>query len=134
MKHTSQLHSLLVEIMVVVLFFSLCCTVILEVFAAAWNQNRTAEDYNAAMLEGQNLADRLYVSEDEEALLSEEGFALENGAWSKKADRVTYTVTLSDEPGAAGSLQKAEIIAANDSKTLLTLQVDRFVQGGLQNE
>ncbi len=50
MKNRSQLHVLLVEIMIAVLFFGLASTIILQTFAAGRVQSLKAEATSAALL------------------------------------------------------------------------------------
>lgn len=58
-KH-NQLNTLLMEILIVVLFFALCSTVILDVFVGAHNQSVRAGAQADALTAAQSLADRLY--------------------------------------------------------------------------
>ena len=57
-KH-NQLNTLLMEILIVVLFFALCSTVILDVFVGAHNQSARAGVQADALTEAQSLIDRL---------------------------------------------------------------------------
>ena len=57
-KH-NQLNTLLMEILIVVLFFALCSTVILDVFVGAHNQSARAGAQADALTAAQSLADRL---------------------------------------------------------------------------
>ena len=59
-KH-NQLNTLLMEILIVVLFFALCSTVILDVFVGAHNQSARAGAQADALTAAQSLADRLYA-------------------------------------------------------------------------
>ena len=57
-KHNRQ-NTLLMEILIVVLFFALCSTVILNVFVGAHNQSARAGAQADALIAAQSLADRL---------------------------------------------------------------------------
>ena len=61
-KH-NQLNTLLMEILIVVLFFALCSTVILDVFVGAHNQSARAGAQADALTAAQSLADRLYAAD-----------------------------------------------------------------------
>ena len=61
-KH-NQLNTLLMEILIVVLFFALCSTVILDVFVGAHNQSARAGVQADALTEAQSLIDRLYAAD-----------------------------------------------------------------------
>ena len=62
-KHNRQ-NTLLMEILIVVLFFALCSTVILNVFVGAHNQSARAGAQADALIAAQSLADRLYAADD----------------------------------------------------------------------
>ena len=72
-KH-NQLNTLLMEILIVVLFFALCSTVILDVFVGAHNQSARAGAQADALTAAQSLADRLYAADEREDVLRQSGF------------------------------------------------------------
>lgn len=129
MARNNHLSTLLVEIMVAVLFFALSATVLLDMFVAARNQSMRAGICNEALAAAQNLADRLYAAADADALLQSEGFAPEGGAWTLDCGRYSFTVTLEEEPTAAGTLRNATVAAQSGGKLLLTLPCARYVPG-----
>ena len=57
MKNHSHSNALLVELLIVVLFFMLASTVLLQLFTAARTQSQRAEDLSEATLLAQNLAE-----------------------------------------------------------------------------
>ena len=63
-RSTNRSNALLVELLIVVMFFMLSATVLLQVFAAARNQSRQAERMIGALNTAQNVADELYAAED----------------------------------------------------------------------
>ena len=80
-KHNRQ-NTLLMEILIVVLFFALCSTVILNVFVGAHNQSEQAGAQADALIAAQSLADRLYAADERKDVLRQSGFAEdEDGAW-----------------------------------------------------
>ena len=60
MKNHSHSNALLVELLIVVLFFMLASTVLLQLFTAARTQSQRAEDLSEATLLAQNLAEGLH--------------------------------------------------------------------------
>ena len=75
MKKANRSNALLVELLIVVIFFMLAATVLLQVFTASRNQGRIAGAINDSLVEAQNVADRLYAAEGDEAgLLQAMGF------------------------------------------------------------
>ena len=73
-KHNRQ-NTLLMEILIVVLFFALCSTVILNVFVGAHNQSERAGAQADALIAAQSLADRLYAADERKDALRQSGFA-----------------------------------------------------------
>ena len=87
MTRSNQLNTLLMEIMIAVLFFALCSTVILDVFVGAHNQSVRAGVQAQALAAAQNLSDGLYAAEQREELLLENGFkADESGVFTRECD------------------------------------------------
>ena len=83
-KHNRQ-NTLLMEILIVVLFFALCSTVILNVFVGAHNQSEQAGAQADALIAAQSLADRLYAADERKDVLRQSGFAEdEDGAAAGK--------------------------------------------------
>ena len=74
MKSGSRSNALLVELLIVVMFFMLSSTVLLELYATSRNQSARAGALTQALNEAQNVADRLYTAQDADAALAEMGF------------------------------------------------------------
>lgn len=128
MKNRSQLHVLLVEIMIAVLFFGLASTTILQTFATGRQQSMKAANAAAALLEAQNVADSLYAAVDDAAVLSDAGYTLEGDVWQKQlSNGVTMTVRLNETTCEKGVLHEAEICAEYLEKQLVALPADHYV-------
>lgn len=132
MKKGGQHNALLVEILIAVLFFALAATVILDAFVSAWSLSRRSEAYNIALTRAQNLADRLYAGNLSEEILSGEGFVLSDGAWRLSEGETSMTVTLREEPRPAGVLRAAQVDAAWEEETLVSLPVSRYLPGEVE--
>ena len=128
-KH-NQLNTLLMEILIVVLFFALCSTVILDVFVGAHNQSLRAGAQADALTAAQSLADRLYASEEQEDVLRQSGFLQSgDGTWRLNGSAYDLLVMLGEEAYPAGKLETAEVTALEEEQTLFTLPSPRYVQG-----
>ena len=125
----NQLNTLLVEIMIAVLFFALSSTVVLETFVVTRNQSRLAGVYNEALMEAQNIADKLYSSDDVEKTLTESGFTRDGGVWVFTEEVYDLRVTVVEENTAAGTLMCAEVSAMHQDESILTLPSLRYTQG-----
>lgn len=117
---------LLVEIVIAVLFFALCATVILDVFSTAYMQSARAGALSEATVSAQNLAERLKASPDWDAVLADEGLSGQDGAYTAERDGFTLRVTLSQEAEGAGEMRTATICATRGEDALLTLPAARY--------
>ena len=141
-----KINSLLIEILVVVLFFSLACVVLIRVFAGAAHISTRAGDRNSALLEAQNLAEQIYCAGDVADFLEHGIFKNdepdcftyneENGCWEKTAaetDRVFFRYTALSQPDAAeGGLREGCLEAfsvQNLDTPLFALDCSRYIPG-----
>jgi len=120
-------NTLLVEIVIVILFFALAQTVVLQVFARAQQINRNAVILNHALMRAEDAAETLAAGDDAEEALVSLGFA---------ADREAYGLT--DEEGyrlaasinrltqAEGVLTTVELTAYRDDTLLFTLPAVQY--------
>lgn len=122
-------NSLLVEIIIAVLFFALSATVILNVFATAYRQSAYAAACNAATAEAQNLSERVYICDSPEALLREEGFVEDAGAWRRNGDGYVLEVKLGGQYAEAGELRAITIRALQGERELISLPCVRYIPG-----
>ena len=126
MKSGNRSNALLVELLIVVMFFMLSSTVLLQVFSTARNQSRRAELMTEALTGTQNVADRLYLSGDLKEELNNMGFEQDGEAWVLNGD--SYSITVSDilNEGEPGQILRFQVQAQADGEPLLTLPVARY--------
>ena len=128
----NQLNTLLVEIMIAVLFFALSATTVLQTFVVTRNQSREAGIYDVALMEAQNIADRLYASGDYDGMLEQAGFTQDGQSWTLKLEDYDLRVTTAQESTGAGVLLTAEVSAMHKDEALLTLPCVRYLPGEVQ--
>ena len=128
-KHKNQ-NNLLVEIVIAVLFFALCATVILETFAAAGELVKRSETESAALYDARDVHEQLYAAADAEEFLRESGFALEDGVWHREGDGYRLELVLSEEEKGAGIMRNATISALRRDKVFLEIPGARYLPGG----
>ena len=121
--------ALLAEIIMAVLFFSLSATVILDVFATAYGKSVYAEACAEAMVDAQNLAERIYISNDPQSLLLSDGFLAEEGNWIREEEGYTLHVELGSEEMEVGKLVTARIIALREGELLVEVPCARYIPG-----
>lgn len=132
MNRLRNLNSLLVEIMIAVLFFALCATVILEMFVMARDYSHIAGVDTEAMVKMQSLAERMYAQSDAEALLQEVGFELQGDIWveSKLCTQQNHDfrleVELTEEQTAVGLLKRSVIRAVRGGEIVAEIPGVRY--------
>ena len=118
MKQHSHSNALLVELLIVVLFFMLASTVLLQLFTAARNQSRKAEDLSQATLHAQNIAEALY-SGDGSFVSSGERFSLPGSS-------LTASVDSSSEQTEAGTLTRYTVSIFSGDELIYALPGARY--------
>ncbi len=126
MKSGSRSNALLVELLIVVMFFMLSSTVLLDLYATSRNQSVRAGVLMIAMNEAQNVADRLYSAEDVEKALADMGFEKQGDDWLRDSDSFGIKVSASTESTPAGTLLRQKVSAVEGDETYFTLPVARY--------
>lgn len=129
MSRSRNQNALLVEIMVAVLFFALCSTIILETFVTAREYSRQAGIYNEALVDLQDLAERLYAADGEAQLLEADGFVCEDGRWTLDGEEYMIEVVLTQREAPSGELREALLRALRRDKTIAELPWAHYIPG-----
>ena len=127
MKESGRANALLVELLLVIFFFMISAAILVQVYADAKLKSRTAQATNAAMLEGQNIAEDLYGTEDPETVLKEYGFTSQNGIWILEKKGYVLQVTPKIEETDFGTLRTYEVAGVEGDRTLITLPSTRYI-------
>ena len=125
MKQHNRGSALLVELIIVTLFFTLAASVLIEMFTAAYTKSRDVTLRTQALTQAQNLAERLYAATSPEETLREEGFAEAEGVWLLSTEGLTFRVSGDD----AGDFRHYTVEALEGETPVITLPVGRFLQG-----
>ena len=124
MKTRSRSNALLVELLIVVLFFMLAATVLMQVFAKARTMGSRARLTAEVTAEAQSMADRLYTAENPEKALADMGFTPDGALWRCKGPGYITTVTLT---AAQDGFTRQELTVTDSAgETLLTLPCSRL--------
>ena len=118
--------ALLIELLIVLLFFMIAATVLLQLFSTARNMSERAEVLAEATDEAQDLAEQLYAAGDPEQMLRELGFAEDTGLWRREEERWRIELRFEPEETEAGLLRRAEIAVLSGEEPLLTLPWTRY--------
>ena len=127
MREGHRANALLVELLLVILFFMLGSTTLVEIFADAKHKSLQARAMNAAVMEAENISDDLYGADDPEKVLADLGFTKENDSWILTEKEYTLTVTQKDEETENGVLRIFTIDGRGDGKDLFSLPSTRYI-------
>lgn len=132
MKQNGRVNSLLVELIIVVLFFMLASTTMMEIFGAAKQYSSRAGACTQAMMQAQNMAEVLYAAPSVEDKLIGWGFELAEGQWRKDCGSYVMLADCEQEPTGAGVLQRTILSPQYQGEVLFTLPVVRYAAGEVQ--
>ena len=127
MREGGRANALLVELLLVILFFMLGATTLVELFANAKHRTMQARATNTAIMEAQNIADDLYGTDDPDAVLKALGFSEADGAWTLEEDEYTLKVTQQEEAAESGVLRTFTVSATGDGVDLFSLPSTRYI-------
>ena len=132
MKAGNRSNALLVELLIVVMFFMLAATMLLQVFSKAYNLAENAEIKTRALNEAQNVADQMYHASSEAQIieaLQDMGFDFDaaSGAYLEK-DGYRLLVYRQTEERDAGIMHLNQVQAYQDDTLLFTLPVARYAE------
>ena len=126
----SKANLVLLELLIVLLFFALSATVMLRLFAGAYSASRESRQKSDLLLAAQDWAERLYACEEPAALLQEGGFCEADGLWTLDGAEGRLCVRLSEAESGAGRLRDIRLSALNPAgEAVLTLPVCRYLPG-----
>ena len=129
MRAKPKSGALLTEMIVVLLIFTLCATVLVQLFSFALSLSGRAEASTAALSEAQNTADLLYTAADAAQALQNEGFWEGDGCFYKEEDTYTLRVSVETEPRDGGTMLTGTVEAVYNGETLVSLPLKKYTGG-----
>lgn len=129
MKRAKSINALLIEIMIDVLFFALCSSVILEMFLFIRNMSSDVENRNSAMIDIQNIAEQMYATDDALFLLENEGFCVDRDVMRIERDGYSVIVRASEVETVGGVIFNAEITAMGRRGVIAQIPCARYIAG-----
>ena len=128
-------NMLLIELVIVILFFSLSQVVLVQVFAGAQITTRRSERLNTAMLEAQNWLERASIEVEPEQVLVEQGFSAQNDDYAyASANGVEYVASVQKQEQPTGLLVTVEISAKYNGEELFVMPSVRYFPKEAQYE
>ena len=120
-------NMLLVELLIVLLFFALSQAIVVQVFARAQQVNHAADLQNRTLSTAQNAAEALAVSEDPAATLQQLGFTVADGAYALAVEgEYTLSASILRAAQPAGMLTTVQIEGQRANETLFTLPACQY--------
>ena len=130
MKKHSTANILLMELLVVILFFMLCVSTLVEVLGLARGKSAFARAQNDAMLKVENLESVIRESDGTANTLKENGFAEKGDEWTLTEETFILHAVIAEEKTEAGTLETVTFTAQRpDGTGLLELPVKRYIPG-----
>ena len=130
MKKHSTANILLMELLVVILFFMLCVSTLVEVLGLARGKSAFARAQNDAMLKVENLESVIRESDGTADTLKDSGFAEKGDGWTLTEETFILHAVITEEKTEAGTLQTVTFTAQRpDGTGLLELLVKRYIPG-----
>jgi len=120
-------NALLVELVIVILFFALSQVIVLQAFVKAQQLNHAAEVTSLALLSAEDTAETLAASNDAESTLRSLGYHAVEGQYqtdSKDGYRITADISHFTQP--TGVITTVELSAYRDAAKLFTLPAVRY--------
>ncbi len=134
MKKAGRPNAMLIELIIVLLFFSLSAAIILQVFVATHNKSVRSKVDSAALMMAEDLADRFYVSElDTETFFAAAGWKSVDGRHERqlKVENRALLFVIGGEhvETAAGMLDDLTITIYDGETEIVTLPMARYQPG-----
>lgn len=123
MKRTDRSRPLMMEVLLSVLFFLLCGTILFRTFGAAYEKSMHSGEESAALDRCRSVIDILFAAEDKKAAAASLGFDVGGVLTEKNA---VYTLALVPETYAGGILYSGTLSAAVNGKDCFELPVALF--------
>ena len=128
MKHENRSNALLIELLIVIIFFMFVSVTLVELFQASRQKSITARSVSSAILDAQNIAEELYGASDPDGCLLEIGFVREGESWTLSRDGYILRITDHSEEYAGGILHTRTVTAEENQQTLVSLPSVRYEQ------
>lgn len=132
MNGTRKPNTMLIELVIVILFFAISAAVILQLFAAAGTRSAQNTTDSTALLMAEDFAERFAASTlPADAFLEAEGYAQDGDVYTRTAAAgkrtLTLTVSGNSEQTSAGALDALHLAVYDQERAVLTLPVSRYL-------
>ena len=126
MKKRSGSGALLTELIIVVLIFTLCASVLVQLFSVSVSVGQKAGARNGALNAAENTAELLSASEHPEEALLSLGFSESNGVYRLETEEYSLEAEFHEEPREAGTMLVWSVRADRGEEELFTLPGKKY--------
>lgn len=127
--YRSRANVLLIEIMLVLLFFALASTVLVRVFAGAYNLSSRAGDIGTALYEAQSAAEILSQAGDVRTAAQNAGFISTEHGYEKQCGNLLLCAVVYEEPAYAGQMRTGSVQVLDGDTVLCAPAIARYIPG-----
>lgn len=121
-------NTLLIELIIVLLFFALSQTVVVSMFAAAHEKAEHSSLLSSALVYTEGVAERLSIEENPDAALQEMGFAGGDGTYVYvNSEGFDVIVSVDREERPAGEMLCITVTASENGEELVSLPVQQYL-------
>lgn len=121
-------NALLIELIIVLLFFALSQTVVVSMFASSHEKAEKSSTLSAALLYSENISEQLSREAQPDTALQEMGFAGEDGLYfysDAAGFDVQVSITRTEKP--MGEMLCITVTALHEGEELLSLPVQNYL-------
>ena len=134
MKSAGKTNTLLMELIIVILFFSLSAVITLQLFVTAHEQSTLSHDKTMALLKAQNVVEEIQADESDTLSgfieLEEDRYIIcYNEDWEPSGETGSYelSVQVGRKPSEYGTMMELDVRVHKDDKELCGLQTSRYL-------
>jgi len=128
-------NMLLIELVIVILFFALSQVVIVQVFAQTHKKNLDTARLNKSMVFAANILERLCNEKNPDGALLREGFMGQGGVYTHtKMPEVDFFANVSRLQQPSGELVSVELTAKQEDAVLFTLPSVQYFTEEVRHE
>jgi|GEM_PF-1635455 len=129
MKKHNTANILLIELLIVILFFMLCVAAIVDIFGMARVKSLNAQAISEALLRVENLEEVLASGRETEETLIADGFEQDGVNWILREDGYTLKAAETEEETEAGIIRTVTFTAERGEETVFELPAVHYIPG-----
>lgn len=126
-------NSMLIELIIVILFFSISVSIIMQLFVAASERSKQSEAENLAVFYAEDIAERFIASGEALDAFFADGWTQAGDGWERALDADGRALRMvaggTEEETAAGTLATLDVTIYDGDRVAASLPVSRYIPG-----